>query len=186
MQTTRTCPNCHGTGTIIQEPCVECRGKGKVRKQAKISIKIPAGINDNQTVVLREEGNPGEKGGPNGDVYVTIHLKRHSIYARKGDNVYCEIPITITQATLGAEIEVPLVDGKIEKVKIPEGTQTGSKFSIKNKGFKTINGNSQGDFIFNVVVQTPKKLSKEQRELLVELAKTMNEQPPIKKRGIFG
>ena len=185
MQTTRTCPECHGTGTVIQEPCVDCRGKGKVRKQAKISIKIPAGINDNQTVVLRGEGNPGEKGGPKGDVYVTVHLKRHRIYKRDGNNVFCEIPITVTQATLGANIEVPMVDGSKEKVSIPEGTQTGTKFRIKNKGFKVINGTSQGDFIFDVIVQTPKKLTKEQRELFNQLAKTMNEQPPVKKRGFF-
>ena len=186
MQTTRTCSACGGTGKIIQEPCIDCRGKGSVRKQAKISISIPAGINDNQTIVLRGEGEPGEKGGPKGDVYITVHIKRHSIYTRKGDNVVCEVPITINQATLGAELEIPLVDGTKEKYKIPEGTQTGTKFVIKNKGFKSINSSWQGDFIFNVIVQTPKRLTKEQRDLLMQLAKTMNEQPPIKKRGIFG
>lgn len=186
MQTTRTCTACGGTGKVIQEPCMDCRGKGKIRKQAKISISIPAGINDNQTIVLRGEGEPGEKGGPKGDVYITVHIKRHSIYTRKGDNVICEIPITITQATLGAELDIPLVDGTKEKYKIPEGTQTGTKFVIKNKGFKSVNSSWQGDFVFNVIVQTPKKLTKEQRDLLMQLAKTMNEQPPIKKRGIFG
>lgn len=186
MQTTRTCTNCHGEGRIIKEPCIECRGKGKIRKQAKIIVTIPAGINDNQTVVLRGEGEPGEKGGPKGDVYITVHLKRHSIYTRKGDNVLCDIPVTITQAALGAELEIPMVNGEKERYKIPEGTQTGTKFTIRNKGFKSINGNFQGDFVFTVVVQTPKRLSKEQRELLVQLAKTMNEQPPVKKRGIFG
>lgn len=186
MQTTRTCSNCHGTGQIIKEPCTECRGKGSIRKQAKIVVNIPAGINDNQTVVLRGEGEPGEKGGPKGDVYITVHIKRHSIYTRKADNVLCDIPVTITQATLGAEIEIPMVDGSKERYKIPEGTQTGTRFTIKNKGFKSINSNWQGDFIFTVIVQTPKRLTKEQRELLVELAKSMNEQPPVKKRGIFG
>lgn len=186
MQTTRTCPTCHGTGEIIQEPCDTCRGKGKVRKQPKIKIKIPAGIEDGQTVVLRGEGEPGEKGGPKGDLYITVRIKKHSIYTRKGNNVLCEIPVTITQATLGAELEIPMVDGTKEKYKIPEGTQTGTKFTIRNKGFRSINSNASGDFIFTVVVQTPKRLSKEQRELLVQLAKTMNEQPPIKKRGIFG
>ena len=186
MQTSRTCSTCHGDGKIIKEPCQECRGKGRVRKQAKIKVKIPAGIADDQTIVLRGEGNPGEKGGPKGDLYITVHLKRHSIYTRKGDNVLCDIPVTITQATLGAEIEIPMVNGQKEKYKIPEGTQTGSKFTIKNKGFKAVNGNWQGDFIFTVIVQTPKRLTKEQRELLVQLAKTMNEQPPVKKRGLFG
>lgn len=186
MQTTRTCTNCHGEGTIIKEPCQDCRGKGTVRRTAKITINIPAGIDDDQTVVLRGEGGPGEKGGPKGDVYITVHIKRHSIYTRKGDNVLCDIPITITQAALGAELEIPMVGGLKEKYKIPEGTQTGTRFVIRNKGFRAINGNSQGDFVFTVQVQTPKRLSKEQRELLVELAKTMNEQPPVKKRGIFG
>ena len=186
MQTTRTCSACHGTGEIINEPCENCRGKGTVRKQPKIKVKIPAGIDDNQTVVLRGEGEPGKKGGAKGDLYITVKVKRHSIFTRKGNNVLCEIPITITQATLGAELEIPMVDGSKEKYKIPEGTQTGSKFNIRNKGFKSINSNSTGDFIFTVIVQTPKKLSKEQRELLVKLAQTMNEQPPVKKRGLFG
>jgi len=186
MQTTRTCTNCHGEGKVIKEPCENCRGKGKVRKITKIKVKIPAGIDDNQTIILRGEGSSGTKGAPNGDLYITIHLKHHYLYTRKEDNVLCDIPITITQATLGSEIEIPLVDGTKEKYKIPEGTQTGTKFRIKGKGFKGVNRNYQGDFIFTVVVKTPKKLTKEQRDLLIELAKTMNEQPPIKKRGIFG
>lgn len=186
MQTTRTCTNCHGTGEVIKEPCENCKGKGTVRKQPKIKVKIPAGIDDGQTVVLRGEGEPGEKGGPKGDLYITVRLKKHSIFSRKANNVYCDVPITITQATLGAELEIPMVDGSKEKYKIPEGTQTGTKFVIRGKGFKSVSSNSVGDFVFTVNVQTPKKLSKEQRELLVQLAKTMNEQPPIKKRGIFG
>ncbi|MFQ8660791.1 MAG: molecular chaperone DnaJ [Clostridia bacterium] len=186
MQTTRTCATCHGSGEIIKEPCDICRGKGKVRKQPKIKVKIPAGIDNGQTVVLRGEGEPGEKGGSKGDLYITVKIKRHSIYTRSGNNVICDIPISITQATLGAELEIPMVDGSKEKYKIPDATQTGTKFVIKNKGFKSVNSNVLGDFIFNVVVQTPKKLTKEQRELLVQLAKTMNEQPPIKKRGLFG
>jgi molecular chaperone DnaJ len=185
MQTTRTCSNCHGTGEVIKEPCDNCRGKGTVRKQPKIKVKIPAGIDDNQTVVLRGEGDPGEKGGPKGDLYITIRVKKHGIYTRKGVNVFCEIPITITQASLGAEIEIPMVDGSKEKYKIPEATQTGSKFTIRNKGFKSLNSSVVGDFIFTIVVQTPKKLTSEQRELLEKLAKTMNEQPPVKKKGFW-
>lgn len=186
MQTSRTCSSCHGTGEIINDPCEACHGKGKIRKQPKIKVKIPAGIDDNQTVVLRGEGEPGERGGQKGDLYITVKIKKHSIYTRKGNNVLCEIPITITQATLGAELEIPMVDGSKEKYKIPDGTQTGTKFTIRNKGFKAINSSSSGDFIFTVIVQTPKKLTKEQRDLLVQLAKTMNEQPPVKKRGLFG
>lgn len=186
VQTTRTCSSCHGTGEIISNPCETCHGKGTVRKSPKVKVKIPAGIADKQTVILRGEGNPGHKGGPSGDLYITVRVKSSSIFKRDGNNVVCDIPITITQAALGAEVEVPMVDGTKEKYKISEGTQTGTKFTIKGKGFKSVNSSYQGNFIFKVVVQTPKKLTKEQRDLLNQLAKTMNEQPPIKKKGIFG
>lgn len=186
VQTRRTCSDCHGTGEIIKEPCENCHGKGTVRKSPKVKIKIPAGINDNQTVVLRGEGNPGVKGGPAGDLYITVRVKRSAIYRREGNNVYCDIPVTITQATLGAELEIPMVDGSKEKYRISEATQTGTQFTIRGKGFKSINSSMQGNFIFKVVVQTPKKLTKEQRDLLIALAKTMNEQPPVKKKGFFG
>ena len=113
MQTTRTCTNCHGTGEVIKEPCDNCKGKGTVRKQAKIKVKIPAGIDDNQTVVLRGEGEPGEKGGAKGDLYITVRLKKSNVYTRNGNTVMCEVPITITQATLGAKLKIPMVDGSI-------------------------------------------------------------------------
>lgn len=186
MQTTRTCTTCHGTGEIIKEVCENCKGKGTVRKQPRIKVKIPAGIDNNQTVVLRGEGEPGEKGGPKGDLYITVRIKRSNIYTRQDATVMCEIPITITQATLGADLKIPMVDGSTEIVTIPEGTQTGTKFTIKERGFKTLNSNIRGNFVFTVVVQTPKRLNKEQRDLLEKLAKTMNEQPPVKKKGIFG
>ena len=186
VQTTRTCSACHGTGEVISNPCETCHGKGTVRKNPKVSVKIPAGINDNQTVVLRGEGNPGEKGGPAGDLYITLRVKKHSIYKRDGNNVTCDIPVTITQATLGADIEIPMVDGSKEIYRIPEGTQSGTQFIIRGKGFKSLNSSLYGNFIFRVVVQIPKRLSKEQRDLMNELAKTMGEQPPVKKRGIFG
>ena len=121
-----------------------------------------------------------------GWLYIVVTVRRHKIFARQGENVHCEIPITYTQATLGAELEIPMVDGSVEKYKIPEGTPSGTKFTIKNKGFKSVNGNWRGDFIFTITVQIPKKLTSEQRELLLKLARTMNEQPPVKKRGIFG
>lgn len=186
VQTTRTCPKCHGTGEFITEICENCKGKGTVRKQPKIKVKIPAGIDNGQTVVLRGEGDPGIKGGPKGDLYITLKVKKHSIFTREGNNVLCEIPVTITQATLGADLQIPMVDGSKETYRIPEGTQTGTKFTIRNKGFKYVNSTATGDFVFIVQVQTPKRLSKEQRDLFMKLAQTMNEQPPIKKRGIFG
>lgn len=186
MQTTKACSNCHGTGKVIKETCDECKGKGTVRKQAKIKVKIPAGIDNDQSIVLRGEGEPGVRGGAKGDLYIVVKIKKHSLYTRKGTTVYCNVPITFTQATLGAELEIPMVNGTKEKFRIPEGTQTGTVFTIKAKGFKNISSSNHGDFVFTVNVQVPKRLSKEQRDLLVQLAKTMNEQPPIKKRGIFG
>ncbi len=186
MQTVRPCTNCNGTGEIIPEPCPECRGKGTVRKQVKITVKIPAGIDENQAIILQGQGEPGEKGGANGDLRIIVHIKKHSIFTRDGQDVLCEVPITFTQATLGADLEIPMVDGTKETYRIPEGTQPGAKFVIRGKGFKNINNGSQGNFIFTVLVQVPKKLTKEQRDLMVELAKTMNEQPPVKRRGLFG
>ena len=187
MATQKICSNCGGEGKIIDDPCPNCKGKGYTRQTSKIKVKIPAGINDGQTIVLRGEGEPGEKGGPKGDLYINIHVKKHDIYTRKADHVLCDIPITFTGATLGTEIEVPMVDGTKQKYTIPAGTQTGTKFVIKNKGFKSVNNkNWSGDFVFTVVVQVPKRLTQEQRELITKLALTMNEQPPIKKRGIFG
>lgn len=186
MATQKVCVQCNGTGKIIKEPCPECKGKGINKNPVKIKVKIPEGIDDGQTIVLKYEGETGFNGGPNGDLYIIIHIKRHSIYTRKAEHVLCDVPITFTGATLGIDIEIPLVDGSKEKYRIPEGTQTGTKFTLKGKGFKSVNGNWRGDLVFTVIVQTPKKLTPEQRNLLLELAKTMNEQPPIKKKGIFG
>ncbi|MBQ3408428.1 MAG: molecular chaperone DnaJ [Clostridia bacterium] len=186
MQTTRTCGTCNGTGKIIKQPCDVCKGRGKIRKQAKIKIKIPAGIDDGQTIVLRGEGEAGSRGGAKGDLYILIRVKKNSIYTRNGNEVYCTIPITFTQAALGADLEIPMVDGSKETYRIPEGTQTGTKFTIRGKGFKNVNSTNQGNFVFTVQVQVPKHLTKEQRDLLNELAKSMNEQPPVKKKGIFG
>ena len=186
VSTQRTCSSCGGTGTVISNPCPTCKGKGAVKKAKKLKIKIPEGIDDGQTIVLKNEGEPGRNGGPNGDLYIVVRVKKDAVYARRAEHVLCEIPITYTMAALGGEIEVPMVDGTKEKYKIPEGTATNTRFSVKNKGFKSLSGNWRGDFVFTVVVQVPKKLTPEQRKLLVELAKTMNEQPPVKKRGIFG
>ena len=186
IQTVVTCENCRGTGKVIPTPCETCKGKGTVRKQVTLNVEIPAGIDNDQTLVVQEKGEPGINGGPYGDLYVTVRVKKSSIFTRNGDNVECTIPITITQATLGANIKIPTVTGEEEEFTIPDGTQSGTKFTLKNKGFRKIHSNSTGDLIFTVQVQTPKKLTREQRELFIELAKTMNEQPPVKKRGFFG
>lgn len=186
MQTTKTCPECGGEGTKIEEKCPDCKGKGTIRKTVKIKISIPAGIDNDQTIVLKGEGESGTKGGPKGDLYVVVTVRNHRVFKRQGNTVICEVPITFTQATLGANLKIPMVDGTEEIYQIPEGTQSGTKFTIKGKGFKAVNSTYQGDFVFIVNVQIPKRLTTEQRDLLTKLAKTMNEQPPIKKRGIFG
>ena len=186
IQTVVTCENCRGTGKVIPTPCETCKGKGTVRKQVTLNVEIPAGIDNGQTLVVQEKGEPGVNGGSYGDLYVTVRVKKSNIFTRNGDNVECTIPITITQATLGANIKIPTVTGEEEEFTIPDGTQSGTKFTLKNKGFKKIHSNSTGDLVFTVQVQTPKKLTREQRELFIELAKTMNEQPPVKKRGFFG
>lgn len=186
FQTTATCENCHGTGKVIAHPCDKCKGKGTVRKNATIKVEIPAGIEDGQTLVLRGKGEPGVNGGPNGDIYVDIKVKKSNIFTREELTVRLDVPITMTQAVLGAEIEVPLVTGEKVKYTIPEGTQSNQTFVLRGKGFPKMHSSIYGDLIFTVRVQTPKKLTREQRELFTQLAKTMNEQPPIKKRGFFG
>ena len=186
FQTVGPCENCRATGKVIKEPCETCKGKGTVRKTVKITYDIPAGIRNGDTLVLPKKGEPGKNGGQNGDIYVDIRVKKSNIFTRNGDDIELVIPITMTQATLGAKLKIPTVGGKDVDYDISEGTQSGTKFTIKGKGFKKNNSNSTGDLIFTVQVQTPKRLSKEQRELFVQLAKTMNEQPPVKKKGIFG
>lgn len=185
FQTVKTCPQCNGEGKIIKEPCTECRGKGTIRKNKKIKFKIPEGIDNGQTISIRGEGEPGKKGGINGDLYITVFVRKSDIFTRKGDNILCNVPITYTQAVLGAEVNIPTPDKTGIKFRIPEGTATGTSFTIKEKGFKNIQGRGIGNLIFTVEVQVPKKLTKEQRELIEKLAVTMNE-PVTKKRGIFG
>ncbi len=186
FQTVGTCDDCRGTGKIIKDPCDDCKGKGTIRKNVTIKVDVPAGISDGQTLRLSGKGEPGKNGGENGDIYLDINVKSSKIFTRNGNNVECIIPITITQATLGADLKIPMVTGEDTVFTIAEGTQSGSKFVLRDKGFKKLNSNAYGDLVFTVQVQTPKKLTKEQRELFVELAKTMNEQPPVKKKGIFG
>lgn len=186
IQTVKTCPVCNGEGKIIKDPCLECKGRGTVRKNKKIKFKIPQGIDHGQTISIRGEGEPGKKGGPKGDLYITIFVKKSSTFKRDGDNIICDIPITYTQAVLGAEIDVPTPDKTGIKYKIPEGTQTGTSFTIREKGFKNIQGRGTGNLIFNVVVDVPKRLTKEQRDLIEKLAQTMNEPIPARKRSIFG
>ena len=186
FQTVGPCENCRATGKVIKEPCETCKGKGTVRKTVRIKYDVPAGVKDGSTLVLSGKGEPGKNGGPNGDIYVDIRVRKSSVFTRNNDDVELTVPITITQATLGAKLKIPTVGGEDVDFDISEGTQSGTKFTIRGKGFKKHNSNYTGDLIFTVQVQTPKRLSKEQRQLFMELAKTMNEQPPVKKKGLFG
>ncbi len=183
MQSTTTCPTCSGRGKIVKNPCTTCKGKGKVRKTNRVKVKIPAGVDAGQSVRVRGEGNVGANGGVNGDLLVEIFIKRHAIFTREDFDVLCEVPITFTQAALGAEIEVPTIDGKV-KYEIPEGTQTGKEFVLRDKGIPEVgNPRRRGNHRFTVVVETPTKLTKEQKELLRQLDASLdrNETPKIKK-----
>jgi len=181
MQSTTTCPTCNGRGKMVKNPCTVCKGKAKVRKTNRVKVKIPAGVDAGQSVRVRGEGSVGANGGVNGDLLVEIYIKRHPIFTREDTDVLCEVPISFTQAALGAEIEVPTIDGKV-KYEIPEGTQTGREFVLRDKGIPEVgNSRRRGSHRFTVVVETPTRLTKEQKELLRQLEGTMEETPKRKK-----
>ena len=181
MQSTTTCPMCSGRGKIVKNPCGTCKGKGKVRKTNRVKVKIPAGVDAGQSVRVRGEGCVGSNGGINGDLLVEVYIKRHPIFTREDYDVLCEVPISFTQAALGAEIEVPTIDGKV-KYEIPEGTQTGREFVLRDKGIPEVgNPRRRGSHRFTVVVETPTRLTKEQKELLRQLEGTMEVSPKRKK-----
>ena len=185
MQSQTTCPTCGGRGKFVKNPCNTCRGKGKVRRTQKIKVKVPAGVDAGQSVRVRGEGCVGFNGGPAGDLLVEIYIKRHPIFQRNGMEVLCEVPITFTQAALGAEIEVPTLDGKT-KFEIPEGTQTGRIFTLPGKGIPQVgNPKRRGDQRFAVVVETPTKLTKEQKELLRQLDDSLDAKASPKRKKFF-
>ena len=181
MQSTATCPRCGGKGKIIKNPCLVCKGKGKVRRTNTVKVKIPAGVDQGQAVRARGEGCVGANGGPNGDLLVEIQIKPHKIFRREDRDVLCEVPISFAQAALGSSIQVPTLDGKVE-FEIPEGTQTGREFVLRDKGIPEINNpRRRGNHRFTVVVETPTHLTKEQKELLRQFDGTIEETPKIKK-----
>ena len=185
MQTTSECPQCSGRGKVIKNPCSTCRGKGKVRRTQKVNVKIPAGVDHGQSVRVRGEGCVGSNGGPSGDLLVEISIRRHSVFQRDGQDVLCEVPITFTQAALGGEIEVPTLDGKT-KFDLPEGTQTGREFVLNGIGIPYVNNpRRRGNHRFTVVVETPTKLSKEQRELLQKLEESIDGKSSPKRKKFF-
>ena len=181
MQSTTACPKCGGKGKVIKTPCNTCKGKGKVRRTQKIKVKVPAGVDAGQSVRVRGEGCVGSNGGPSGDLLVEIYIKRHAIFSRQNMDVLCEVPITFAQAALGAQIQVPTLDGKVP-YDIPEGTQTGTTFTLLGKGIPEVgNSRRRGNQRFTVVVETPTKLTQEQKELLRQLDGTLEETPKRKK-----
>ena len=185
FQTTATCDKCRGTGKIIKNPCNNCRGTGYIKVTKKLSVNIPAGIDDGERIALRSQGCDGRNGGPAGDLIITVSVKRHNVFERDGYNIYCEIPITVAEATLGAEIDVPTLEGN-QKFTIPEGTQPGTQFTIRQKGIPYVNNaNRKGDLIFTVNVEIPKGLSEKQKENMRIFAESCGDGNYSKKSGFF-
>lgn len=189
---TRACSTCGGAGKLIVDPCTQCRGQGRITRARTVTAKVPAGVDEGARILYSNEGEAGVFGGPPGDLYIVLHVKEHTFFERDGKDLHCTVPISISQAALGAEIHVPTLEGE-DKLKIPEGTQTGATFKLKNKGVPVLNGRGRGDLFVDVKVQTPSKLTKRQRELLEELHATLAvENKPVsrsllnKVREIFG
>ncbi len=169
----QTCPTCHGSGQKITDPCRKCHGQGRVQDTKTLSVKVPAGVDNGDRIRLSGEGEAGVMGGPSGDLYVQIQVKEHPIFTRDGADLYCEMPISFPVACLGGELEVPTLDGKV-KLKIPAETQTGKLFRLRGKGVKPVRGGAAGDLLCRVVIETPVKLNKEQRELLKQLQESLS------------
>ncbi|MDD4494840.1 MAG: molecular chaperone DnaJ [Eubacteriales bacterium] len=179
-----TCEACQGEGQVINDPCEKCNGKGRVKDKVKLKVKIPAGIEDGQTISMRNAGEAGFRGGPSGDLYINIRVRAHKLFTRQDNAVFCEVPITFVQGALGAEIEVPTLDGKV-KYNIPEGTQSGTVFHLKGKGIPDLRNGVRGDEHFSVYVEVPRKLNDKQKELLREFAGISGDDVHEIKRGFF-
>ncbi|MBX5480845.1 MAG: molecular chaperone DnaJ [Myxococcaceae bacterium] len=180
----RTCSQCQGAGQIITDPCPKCHGRGKVDSESSLTVSIPAGVDTGTRVRVAGEGEPGEHGGLPGDLYVVIHVREHPIFVREDSEVLCEVPISFTQAALGANIDVPTLDGKV-KMKIPAGTQTGKVFRLKGKGIPRLRGGGRGDQHVRVVIETPTSLTKQQRELLEKFAEISGEETHPQSKNFF-
>ncbi len=185
FQSTTTCDACRGTGKIIKEPCSGCRGTGYVKVNKKLSVNIPAGINDGERIALRGQGCDGRNGGPAGDLIISVTVKRHNIFERDGYNIYCDVPITVAEATLGAEIEIPTLEGN-QKFTVPEGTQPGTEFTIRQKGIPYVNNsNRRGDLIITAVIEIPRGLNEKQKDHMRAFADSCGESNYSKKSGFF-
>ncbi|WP_096086111.1 molecular chaperone DnaJ [Agaribacterium haliotis] len=168
----QTCPTCRGKGTIISDPCTSCHGQGRVEETKTLSVKVPPGVDTGDRIRLAGEGEAGADGGPPGDLYVQMHVREHEFFQRDGRNLYCEVPISIFDACLGGEIEVPTLDGRV-KLRIPAETQTGKMFRLRGKGVGSVRGGATGDLMCRVVLETPVNLSKDQKELVEQLRDSM-------------
>ncbi|MBQ7337633.1 MAG: molecular chaperone DnaJ [Clostridia bacterium] len=185
FQSTQTCDTCRGTGRVIKNPCSKCRGSGTIRENKKLTVTIPAGIDDGERIALRGMGCDGKNGGPAGDLIITISVRRHSVFERDGYNIYCEVPITVAEATLGAEIDIPTLEGNI-KFNIPEGTQNDTTFTVRGKGIPVMRAqNRKGDLIFNVKVEIPKGLTEKQKNAMKAFADSCGESNYSKRSGFF-
>ena len=180
MQSTTTCSKCRGTGKMIETPCKNCRGSGFVKASKKLEVSIPAGIDDGQGVVLRGEGCDGRNGGTAGDLVITVNVRPHAFFEREGSDIYCDIPVTYADMTLGAKITVPTIDGT-ETIDIPEGTQTGTTFTLKGKGVKIVNTQKRGNMYVTAVIETPKGLDRKQKELLKQFSDSLKDSNHSKK-----
>ena len=178
------CRKCGGTGRLIHQPCSDCRGSGTVRKRRTIKVNIPAGIDHGQTISLRGQGGAGKNGGPAGDLLITVMVQPHEIFRRDGVDVFCEAPITFTQAVLGAELEIPTIDGRV-KYTIPEGTQTGTVFRLRGKGIPVLNGRGRGDQYVTVYIETPRNLNREQKDALKKFAESVGDNNYEERRKFF-
>lgn len=181
----RTCPQCQGIGHVIRDPCGECHGEGHVRRERTLEMKIPPGVDTGTRLRITGEGEPGLQGGPPGDLYVVLRVKEHLFFERRESHLYCSIPISFPQAALGGEISVPTLDGQ-EKLKVPEGTQSGTVFRLNGKGFPNLNGGGHGDLFVELQVSIPKKLTREQRRLIEQLGQSLpSENRPVEKSSLF-
>ena len=184
MQSTRACPDCGGSGKIIKNPCSNCRGKGLVKINKKLDVTIPAGIDDGQRIALSSQGNEGRNGGAAGDLIIQVSVRPHAIFERDGNDIYCEVPITFVEAALGAKIKIPTLEGQMD-YDIPEGTQTGTMFTIKQKGVTAVNSRTKGNLYVRVVVETPKNLNDEQKKILRSFGESCGEKNFSKKTSFF-
>ena len=184
MTNVRPCPKCHGEGKIISEPCKECRGQGTVKKNKKLKVKIPAGVDNGSRLRVAGEGEAGVKGGPSGDLYVYLYVKPHKFFERDGTTVYCEVPINIVQATLGDEIKVPTLDGQVV-MKVPEGTQPGKVLRLKGKGIPSLRNSTRGDQLVRIKVVVPQKLNEKQKDALRKFAEISKDNINPEEKGFL-